>query len=272
MNVTIVEQFDENKATFFAKICDKYFYSSELLTFCFCIFTTFQIIFWLFNSFLLYIEYNDIPSIDQYRLQKHKPKLRFQPDMIKIIRNGIIRHQISSVVMLPVMYYLLNAFGHVSVTGPIPSLFTIVWQLSIFILAEDFLFFWTHYLFHTRWLYKHIHKKHHLYKQPIGVVAVLADPLESLFQNQLGIWLIPILLKEKHLLTLCLWILIRVYQTVNAHCGYDLPYISTQYYLPWLMSGTLAHDYHHQHGKMNYGSFFTLWDRLMNTHKLSKED
>jgi len=88
-------------------------------------------------------------------------------------------------------------------------------------------------------------------------------------QNQLSIWFMPVLLKEKHIFTLCIWIVIRVYQTVNAHSGYNLPYISTQYWVPWIMSGALAHDFHHQHGKWNYGSFFNVWDRLMGTHRLS---
>ncbi|CAF4286939.1 unnamed protein product, partial [Rotaria sordida] len=51
---------------------------------------------------------------------------------------------------------------------------------------------------------------------------------------------------------------VRVYQTINAHSDYDLPYISPQYYFPWLLFGTLQHDYHHQHARMNYGSFLTI--------------
>src|ERR1700733_10814524 len=101
--------------TFFGHICDKYFYSSEWLTFTVCIYISFQIIFWLYNSFLLYIEYHDIPWIDQYRIQKHKPKLRFQPKMICQMRNDTIIHQISFVFVLSLIYLLLNRFGHVSV-------------------------------------------------------------------------------------------------------------------------------------------------------------
>jgi methylsterol monooxygenase len=273
MNTTTTKVEDLSVSSpIFTRICDEYFYSSEWLTFTVCIYLTFQTVFWLYNLFLLYIEYNDIPWIDKYRIQKHKPKLRFQPNLVRQMRDGTIKHQISLTLSLPLLYYLLNYFGHVSVRASIPSLFTITWQIIIFVLSEDFVFFWTHYLFHTRWLYKHIHKKHHIFKQPTGVVFVLADPWESLLQNQLAVWIAPILLEEKHLFTICLWIFIRVYQTINAHSGYDLPYISAQYYFPWLLSGTLQHDYHHQHAKMNYGSFLTLWDRFMNTHRLQNYD
>ncbi|CAF4306727.1 unnamed protein product, partial [Rotaria sordida] len=87
--------------------------------------------------------------------------------------------------------------------------------------------------------------------------------------NQFAVWSILVLLKETHIFTICLWITIRVYQTVMAHSGYNFPYITTQYWLPDLMPGALAHDYHHQHGKWSYGSFFSIWDQLMGTHRLS---
>lgn len=254
--------------SFFGRLCDQYFYSSEWLTFTICLYVTFQTVFWLYNLFLFYIEYNDIPWIDQYRIQKQKPKLRFQPEIIKQMKSGTIKHQISLIISLPLIYPLLNYFGHVSVRTDIPSFLTISWQIFIFILCEDFLFFWTHYLCHTRWLYKRIHKQHHIFKQPTGVAFILADPWELLLQNQLPVWFAAILFKEKHIFTICLWIFLRVYQTINAHSGYDLPYISPQYYFPGILSGTLEHDYHHQYTKMNYGSFFTFWDRLMNTRKI----
>ncbi|CAF1414862.1 unnamed protein product [Rotaria sordida] len=272
MDISSKPEDSSLEKTFFAHICDKYFYSSEWLTFTICIYISFELIFWLYNLCLVYIEYNDIPAIEKYRIQKHKPKLRLQSEMIREIKNETIKHQISLIFALSSVYPLLNLNGHVSIRSSIPSLFTILWHITVYILIEDFIFFWTHYLFHTRWLYKYIHKKHHIFKQPTGLVSVLANPLESVFQNQLGVWLGPFLIKEKHLFTLCLWMSIRVYQTINAHSGYDLPYISPQYYFPWLLSGTLQHDYHHQHARMNYGSFLTIWDRLMNTHKLQKDE
>ena len=244
------------------------FWQSDLWIFNVYIIGTYQSVFWLCNGFLILIELFDFPSIDQYRIQKHKKKLRFQPDMVRLMIKETIVHQISLVVLTPLLYWIITLFGSVDIQGPHPSWSTILAQLALFILSEDAIFFWTHYLFHTPWLYKNIHKKHHVYKQPTGVTAVLSDPFEGL-QTQLAFWFMPIVLREKHLLTLSIWVAIRVYQTVSAHSGYNLPYISTQYWLPELMPGALAHDFHHQHGKWNYGSFFSVWDRLMGTHRLS---
>ena len=246
----------------------KLFFQSDTWLFCSYIILTYEIVFWLCNSFLIYIELFDIPWIDQYRIQKHKKKLRFQSDIVHLMIQQTIRHQISIILLTPLLYYIFNYFGHVNVRGVRPSCLTILFQLALFILSEDTIFFWTHYLFHTPWLYKNIHKKHHVYRQPTGVTAVLSDPIEGI-QTQLAVWLMPVLWKDTHIFTLCLWVAIRVYQTVLAHSGYNLPYISTQYWLPELMPGALAHDFHHQHGKWNYGSFFSIWDQLMGTHRLS---
>ena len=242
-------------------------FSSDIWIFSVYTVSTFQITFWLLNGFLIFIETFDFPSIDQYRIQKSKAKLREQPKMVRLIVKETLRQQISLILLTPLLYYVLNYFGHLEIQGPRPAWSVIFYQLALFILSEDAIFFWTHFLLHTRWLYTRIHKKHHVYKQPTGVVSLLSDPIEGL-QNQIAVWLMPAMMKEKHIFTLCIWIVIRLYQTVNAHAGYNFPYVSTQYWFPWVMSGTLAHDFHHQHGKWNYGSFFNVWDRLMGTHRL----
>ena len=244
------------------------FFQSDLWLFSTYIFWTYEIMFWLCNSFLIFIELVDIPSVDQYRIQKHKKKLRFQPDLVNLMIKETIIHQITFILFAPILYYSFDYFGHVDVQNERPSWSIICFHLALFILSEDTIFFWTHYLFHTPWLYKNIHKKHHVYKQPTGVTAVLSDPIEVI-QTQFAMWFMPMFLKQTHVFTICLWIAVRVYQTILAHSGYDFPYISTQYWLPGLMPGALAHDFHHQHGKWNYGSFFSIWDQLMGTHRLS---
>lgn len=244
------------------------FFQSDVWLFSAYMFIAYESVFWLCNSFLMYIEYFDIPSIDQYRIQKHKKKLRFQPDIVHLMIHETIVYQISSIFFTPILYYIFNYFGHVDIHGERPPWTTILYQIGLFILAEDTIFFWSHYLLHTPWLYKHIHKQHHVYRQPTGVTAVLSNPIEAII-TQFGIWFVPILLKNTHIFTLCLWIAIRAYQSILAHSGYDFPYISTQYWLPELMPGVLAHDYHHQHGKWSYGSFFSVWDRIMGTHRVS---
>ena len=240
---------------------------NDLCRFSLGIFLSFDLIFWLYNGFLIYIELVDHPSLDQYRIQQHKPKLRFQPAIVRKMIHEIIKEQISLLVTIPAMYFVLNGLGHVEIQGPCPQWTTMIWQIVLFIVVADTWSYWTHRLLHIRWFYVRFHKAHHEYKQPTGIASVLTHPIESFFQNQMSLWLVPILLPETHLVTLSIWTAIRAYLTVNEHAGYDLPYVGLQYWAPWLMSGARLHDYHHEQGKWNYGTIFSLWDRLMGTHR-----
>lgn len=244
------------------------FFQTELGIFWLYIFLSYEIVYLLVNGPLILIELIDIPWIDQYRIQKQKPKIRHQTDLVNLMVRETILHQIFFTISMPILYYILNYFGHVEIFGPRPTWWTILFQIGLFILSEDTLFFWTHYLFHTRWLYQKIHKKHHVYKQPTSVTAVLSDPFEAI-QTQFAMWFMPVYLGNTHIVTLSLWVIIRSAQTFFAHSGYDFPYITTQYWFPEWMPGALAHDFHHQHSNWSYGSFFSVWDHIMGTHRLS---
>jgi len=71
-----------------------------------------------------------------------------------------------------------------------------------------------------------------------------------------------------HLLTLWLWVVLRVLETVEAHSGYHFPW-SPSNFLP-LYGGSDFHDYHHRvlYTKSgNYASTFVYMDWLFGTDK-----
>ena len=90
-----------------------------------------------------------------------------------------------------------------------------------------------------------IHSKHHEFKQPIGIVAVLAHPIESTLGNLIPTIIGPILMKEKHIITIMLWLFIRMIQTSNAHSGYDLPILNPIKKIIPFYGGSKFHEYHH---------------------------
>ena len=63
-------------------------------------------------------------------------------------------------------------------TTPLPSLFSIIFQIILFMTVADTIFYWTHRLLHHRALYKHIHKQHHQFKNTIGIAAEYAHPVK----------------------------------------------------------------------------------------------
>ena len=140
---------------------------------------------------------------------------------------------------------------------------------------------------HTRYLYKHIHKIHHKYSAPFGLAAEYAHPAE-VFILGAGTVCGPLLYcyftQNLHLLTVLIWIVLRLFQAIDAHSGYghyplmlvfsrcldnlnlfflDFPW-SLNHILPF-WSGAEHHDFHHMAFTNNFSTSFRWWDRIFGT-------
>ena len=84
-------------------------------------------------------------------------------------------------------------------------------------------FLLAHQALHTRYLYKHIHKLHHKYSAPFGLAAEYAHPAE-VFILGAGTICGPLIYcyftQNLHLSTVLIWIVLRLFQAIDAHSGY----------------------------------------------------
>merc|ERR1711939_706069 len=162
---------------------------------------------------------------------------------------------------------LAEYFGMSTHQVPFPSLMTMAPQILGFFLFEDFFHYWAHRALHWGPLYKKIHKLHHEFSAPFGLAAEYAHPLEILILGT-GTIAGPLLwcLFSKgnlHIITMYVWIILRLFQAVDAHSGYDFPW-SFQHIFP-LWSGADHHDHHHQFFIGNYSTSFRIWDYVFGT-------
>ncbi|KAG8801646.1 C-4 sterol methyl oxidase [Serendipita sp. 398] len=150
--------------------------------------------------------------------------------------------------------------------APFPHWTTIGLQVAGFFVFEDFYHFVAHQALHYGPLYRHIHKLHHKYSAPFGLAAEYAHPLETLILA-LGTLGGPILWTmysgDFHIVTMYLWVTLRLFQAIDAHSGYDFPW-SLQHILPF-WSGADHHDFHHMAFTNNYSTSFRWWDHLFGT-------
>lgn len=79
----------------------------------------------------------------------------------------------------------------------------------------------------------------------------------------LGLWIC-----KSHAVTVCLWLFIRISETVDAHSGYIFPW--SPFRVPFL-HGARGHDWHHSHNRGIYG-VSKFWDWLLGTDKDFKKD
>jgi methylsterol monooxygenase len=140
------------------------------------------------------------------------------------------------------------------------------YQIVVFFVLEDAWHYWSHRLLHWGPLYKSIHKIHHQYSAPFGLAAEYASPIEVLILG-VGTVSAPVLwcavTHQLHILTVYIWIVLRLIQAIDAHSGYDFPW-SLHHFLPF-WAGAEHHDVHHERFIGNYSSSFRWWDYMLDT-------
>lgn len=133
-------------------------------------------------------------------------------------------------------------------------------------IVEDFIFYWGHRILHTPWLYNKIHKIHHEYYNAISLCAEYAHPLEFSLCNVLPTSAgFLILGSNVHLATFAIWLSMRVFETIDGHCGYEFSW--SPYRLLPLSGSSEYHNFHHSHNVGSFGSFFTYMDTIFQTNK-----
>lgn len=160
-------------------------------------------------------------------------------------------------------YDLVAPFGLLPASAAtFPALSTVLWQVAASAVAEDLIFYHTHRLLHWKSLYPWVHKWHHQFYHSIGIASECAHPLEFFLGNLVPVLAGPLLVRA-HVFTFWVWLTVRIFETIDAHSGYDFAW-SPARLTPWANS-TAAHDFHHAHNRGCYGSMFTVLDTLYGT-------
>ena len=170
-------------------------------------------------------------------------------------------HKLTSEIPLTFAAYPAFVWLGVSAEPPLPSGWVVAATLLGCLVVEDAWHYFAHRTLHTKWAYKKIHHVHHKYTTPFGPAANYAHPAETLFTGFGTI--LPVLLLRPHLFTMLVWIVVRQWQAISVHVGYDLPWRPSRF-LPFL-GGARFHDRHHERFNANYAPTFVWWDRILGT-------
>lgn len=163
------------------------------------------------------------------------------------------------------MYYAsragwLTIYEDFSVRGPVYFVATLI----AMIVAQDAYFYWTHRAMHHPRLFRTFHHTHHKSKTPTPWTAYAFDVPEAIVMVAfVPLWAALVPMHDLAIFTFVTWQIVR---NVMGHAGVELyPVAGKPSRLFGWWNTTTHHDLHHQHGRSNYGLYFSWWDRLMGT-------
>ena len=154
----------------------------------------------------------------------------------------------------------LTIYPDFSIKGPTYFAVTLV----AMILAQDAYFYWTHRAMHHPRLFRTFHWTHHKSKTPTPWSAYAFDVPEALVVVAfVPIWAALVPMHDLAIFSFVTWQIVR---NVIGHAGVEMHPVSGQpsRLFGWWNTST-HHDLHHQHGRSNYGLYFSWWDRWMGT-------
>lgn len=210
-------------------------------------------VFWIANFFLLIIEITKWPQfLTKYKIQEDPITEKHKPMLKKTLQVVVFNQTVIGIPFMVLTYYLFEWRG-CAFHGELPTFHWFLLELTVFSLVEELGFYYSHRMMHHRNLYSYIHKRHHEWTAPIGIISLYAHPIEHVISNLLPPILGPLLMKS-HLCSIWVWFTIALLSTTISHCGYHFP----------LLPSPEAHDYHHKMFINNFGVLGIL-DRLHGT-------
>ncbi|ELV12310.1 fatty acid hydroxylase domain-containing protein 2 isoform X2 [Tupaia chinensis] len=217
------------------------------------------LLFWAFNGLLLVVDTTGKPNfISRYRIQIGKNEPVDPVKLRQAIRTVLFNQIMISLPMVVFLYPFLKWWGD-PCRRALPTFHWVLLELAIFTVIEEVLFYYVHRVLHHPAFYKKIHKKHHEWTAPIGVISLYAHPTEHVASNMLPVFAGPLLMSS-HLSSITIWFSLVLIITTISHCGYHLPFLPSPEF----------HDYHHLKFNQCYGVLGVM-DHLHGTDTMFKQ-
>ncbi|KAL9956670.1 hypothetical protein ACROYT_G038185, partial [Oculina patagonica] len=216
-------------------------------------------VYWVLGSLYLFVDLTGRPKWAlQYKIQdgSNRPldRRKLMHSLKTVIFNQIVIGGAVSYVLHPVYAWRGCSFG-----PELPSFHRMLFEIAIFTLVEEVGFYYSHRLLHHPRIYRPIHKIHHEWTAPIGIVSFNAHPLEHLLSNVGPVFLGPFIMGS-HITTAWTWLSLALISSINTHSGYHFPF----------MPSPEAHDFHHLKFTQNFGVLGFL-DRLHGTDAMFRK-
>jgi len=187
----------------------------------------------------------------------------------KILKTNQIKLEffwsVISCIIFALAFYVLiwlwqNGYTQIYVNIDRFSYFYLFISFILLLGIHEIYFYFTHLLMHKPIFYKKIHQVHHYSTHVTPWASFSFHPYETLIHAlfiPIFILIIPI-----HPIVIFCYLIFMTVTAVSNHLGYEL--IKSHMIKSWFISGE-HHGIHHEKFKYNFGLYFTILDKWLNT-------
>ncbi|KAJ0965113.1 hypothetical protein J5N97_026251 [Dioscorea zingiberensis] len=220
------------------------------------------VVYWAYSGLYVVL---DGKAMDNYRLHT-----RAEEDVKNIVSKatvvkGVLIQQAFQIVVSLSLFAIISDDSSQTVK-PQPCLLVMVMQFMVAMVVMDTWQYFIHRYMHlNKFLYKHVHSKHHTLVVPYAFGALYNHPLEGLLLDTVG-GALSFLVSGMTPRTGIFFFSFATIKTVDDHCGLWLPGNILHVFFS---NNSAYHDVHHQlyGSKYNFSQpFFVMWDKILGTY------
>lgn len=174
---------------------------------------------------------------------------------------------IAIILVLGTATTILVLAGRLRVATGITSPWRIAFECAAWLSVVEIYLYGLHRLMHTRWLFRRVHRLHHLSAATDAWTALSLHPAEAL--AAFGVFPALVALHPVHVATIVAVSAFMITALVATHVNHEpVPRGWHESALTSWLTTPLVHVGHHADARANFGAATTLPDRLFGTHRV----